>query len=535
MLKLNKIYCGSATEILKQIDNESINCCITSPPYWALRDYEAEPIIWDGDENCRHKWGGGIKILKHKPGETNPGLEKWYKDKGGLGDVWVRPSRIEYAGRTIDEVCPVCNKKFEGKPGQRFCSIKCLNTLPNIERTTQGGLSNFCSKCGAWKGSLGLEPTFDLYIKHLCNIFDEVKRVLRKNGTCWVVIGDTYYGGKGTGGDIDNSKQVWTWKEKVKRLCQNCGKEFLGWKFQNFCGPACSGVDNTPRVKKGKMPDKSLIMIPFRFAIEMVNRGWILRNTIIWYKPNCMPSSVKDRFTVDFEYVFFFVKNKKYWFEQQFEPIKLDSVKRERRGNKENKYSKDEYFPKGVHANTMSQPRNYKGYNGIEEEFTNRQGRNKRTVWEISTKSFSEAHFAVFPEELIEPMLKAGCPEFVCSGCGKPREKIYKSITSFHSGSGKAGNLPKGKWEGREQEISGDYDIRMGPVIDREEIGLTDCGCNAGFEPGITLDPFIGKGTTAIVAKKQGKNFIGIELNPEYVEMANRGLANTYYQEELIK
>jgi site-specific DNA-methyltransferase (adenine-specific) len=74
-------------------------------------------------------------------------------------------------------------------------------------------------------------------------------------------------------------------------------------------------------------------MVPFKFAIEMGNRGWILRNTIIWNKPNVMPTSAKDRFTVDFEYLFFFVKNKKYWFEQQFEPIKIDSIKRRLRGN----------------------------------------------------------------------------------------------------------------------------------------------------------------------------------------------------------
>ena len=143
------------------------------------------------------------------------------------------------------------------------------------------------------EGQLGLEPTFYEYIDKLCNIFDEVKRVLKKEGTCWVNIGDTYYGsGKGAGGDIENSKQVWTFTNKEKKICQYCGKEFDGYKYQQFCGAACSGVDNTPRKDKGKMEDKSLCQIPSRFAIEMSNRGWILRNEIIWWKRNCLNGGV---------------------------------------------------------------------------------------------------------------------------------------------------------------------------------------------------------------------------------------------------
>ena len=240
---------------------------------------------------------------------------------------------------------------------------------------------------GTGQNQLGLEPTFDLYISHLCDIFDEVKRVLRKDGTCWVNLGDTYCGsGKGAGGDISNSKEVWTFKEKVKKTCSYCGKEFNGYAFQQFCGASCSGVDNTPRSKKGELPTKSLTMIPYRFAIEMVNRGWILRNTIIWHKRNCMPSSAKDRFTVDFEYMFFFVKNKKYFFNQQFEP------------------------------STYTDSRKDKGNIPYENRLTNcnvkvSEERNKRTVWTINPKPFKEAHFAVYPEELCETPIKSGCPE----------------------------------------------------------------------------------------------------------------------------
>ena len=286
------------------------------------------------------------------------------------------------------------------------------------------------------EGQLGLEPTFNQYISNLCDIFDEVKRVLRDDGTCWVNIGDTYFGsGKGAGGNGKN-KESFTFTEKETRTCDNCKKEFIGWKFQNFCGSACSGVDNTPREKKGKLPDKTLTMIPMRFAIEMVNRGWILRNTIIWHKPNCMPSSVKDRFTVDFEYIFFFSKKKKYYFEQQVEPSLT-------KGSKSGTWTGDVSEKTGKIG----------GYNHSGEQFITGENRNKRTTWAICPKPFKEAHFAVYPEELCETPIRAGCP-----------------------------------------------------------IG------------GVVLDPFAGAGTTGVVAKKQGKNSILIELNPDYCEIIKKRL-----------
>ncbi|MEK6951887.1 MAG: DNA methyltransferase, partial [Nanoarchaeota archaeon] len=140
---------------------------------------------------------------------------------------------------------------------------------------------------------LGLEPTFSEYITKLCNVFDEVKRVLKKEGTCWVNISDTYcshtFGKSKKSGGLQ------------KKLCQE--------------------IEGFPRYinKTNAISDKSLCNIPARFSIEMQNRGWILRNSIIWWKRNCMPSSVKDRFTVDYEFLYFFVKNKKYYFEQQLE------------------------------------------------------------------------------------------------------------------------------------------------------------------------------------------------------------------------
>jgi len=202
-----------------------------------------------------------------------------------------------------------------------------------------------------------------------------------------------------------------------------------------------TNISNKPEhLKKNKLQAKSLVQIPSRFAIEMTNRGWTLRNEIIWFKPNCMPSSVKDRFTVDFEKIFFFVKNKKYWFETQ-------------RENNQDKFNGQRGSTE-TRGKMQSSMRDKSSKEKLYEYAT--CGRNKRCVWKITTKPFKGAHFAVYPPDLIETPIKAGCP--------------------------------KG---------------------------------------GVALDPFFGSGTTGIVAKQQGKDFIGIELNPEYIKIAENRINNT--------
>ncbi|HDP36497.1 MAG TPA: site-specific DNA-methyltransferase [Candidatus Atribacteria bacterium] len=324
--KMIDLRLGDCQAELKKMDNESIDCCVTSPPYWGLRDYQTEPLIWDGDESCQHEWEQLQKTLRHKSGETNPGKERWYKDKGASDDKG----------------------------------------------------SNFCTKCGAWQGSLGLEPTFELYIKHLCNIFDEIKRVLKKSGTLWVNIGDSYYGG-GHGGWSKFDDGIVNFKDpKYGRGRNDCPVK--NWDYSQYQA-------------------KCMCLIPSRFAIEMVNRGWILRNEIIWRKPNCMPSSVKDRFTVDFEYVLFFVKNKKYYFEMQYERYNKPM---NRWGGNVLKANRESSWNKGTGQETYRN-RNMR---------PNIQGRFKRCVWDIPTRpnSIKGVHFATFPEDLVRPCILAGCP-----------------------------------------------------------------------------------------------------------------------------
>jgi len=365
-----RIINGDSLEVLKTLQDESVDCVVTSPPYWALRDYGCE-------------------------------------------------------------------------------------------------------------GQLGLEPTFQEYIDKLCNIFDEVKRVLKKEGTCWVNIGDTYNGNKE--GKTDNK--------------------------------VCDYLKNTTtnlHKKKGDLPDKCLCQIPSRFAIEMTNRGWILRNEIIWHKPNCMPSSVEDRFTVDFEKVFFFVKSKKYYFEQILEPYESEPTDADRKRNK----SSEKYEGTGL-------------YSEGERDYYSKGGRNKRTVWSITTKGFSEAHFATYPEALVEPMIKSGCPQFVCNKCGKAREKIVIDTGERKDVEKYTGQATK-EYDNAKAQNPSDTKRRILESMSKVKKEIwSDCGCNSGWKQGIVLDPFSGSGTTGRVAIDNGRDYIGIELNPEYIKIQEKRLMQT--------
>ncbi len=357
MLEVDSIIKGHAVNIMRQMPDNWVNCIITSPPYWGLRDYGIEPLIWDGDPECEHTFDS----------------DNAYHD-----NLRYRVGHNTTVGNNVNPEIYTIKKTggLNGKLGE--------NNPAHFESSSQ-----FCSICIAWRGSLGLEPSMEMYINHLCSIFDEAKRVLKDDGSLWVNIGDTYAS--------NGSQETRFWHGS------NQGKHQLG------NGDGLLSKEYSGRCRTNEVPSKSLCMIPFRFAIEMGNRGWILRNDLIWHKPNCMPSSAKDRFTVDFEHVFFFTKSKRYYFKQQFEPFKIDSVKRMRRGQNEGKWHTEE-APKGFYQR-LHEPRDFQGYDGINREYNMHKGRNKRAIWSITTKGFPEAHFATFPETLVEPMIKAGCPE----------------------------------------------------------------------------------------------------------------------------
>ena len=326
-IELNKIYCGDALKILKTWPDEFVDCVVTSPPYWGLRDY-------------------------------------------GVG------------------------------------------------------------------GQLGLEKTPEEYVIKMVEVFREVKRVLKKEGTLWLNLGDTYSGSGNGSWNIDNPEMY------GKQFYKNKSpKEFLA----------------KPRTWKG-LPSKNIVGIPWRVAFALQADGWYLRQDIIWAKPNPMPESVTDRCTKSHEYIFLLTKSPKYYFDAM--EIMEPSVTQENRPDgiiRDRIYDYDSKL-------AVIQKRKRKNGVGIDDgkgkngEYGFNCGvrayRNKRSVWTVTTKPFKEAHFATFPSDLITPMILAGGPE-----------------------------------------------------------------------KGIVLDPFMGSGTTAYVARSLGRNFLGIELNPSYIKMAERRLA----------
>lgn len=224
-----------------------------------------------------------------------------------------------------------------------------------------------------------------------------------------------------------------------------------------------------------------------------------------------------------------------YWFEQQFEKYAPSTLPRMDRGVNVNKWT---FGANGQTPHNLSQPRlnkkrgykmkqpdkgtQYPQYHGKDINY-GKQSRNKRCVWVIATQPFPEAHFAVYPEGLIEIPIKAGCPEFVCKKCGKARVKIFKEAiggTKGHSWHDHSADMEKGNVK---KQTGSEYNTyKRGNFI-----GYSDCGCDHsnGWDSGIVLDPFIGSGTTALVALKQRKRFIGIEIKQEYIDMSYKRIA----------
>jgi DNA modification methylase len=268
-------------------------------------------------------------------------------------------------------------------------------------------------------GQLGLEPTPEEYVANLVAAFREVRRVLRDDGTLWLNLGDCYNGSGGAGGDYNP-------------------------------GGLKEGQPKYPGRNISSLKPKDLVGIPWRVAFALQADGWWLRSDIIWHKPNPMPESVTDRPTRAHEYIFLLSKSQQYYYDH--EAIKEPAV-----GSTTGPAAS--FRRHSSQRNHALCPNNTPTHRADRDDVRyDGPLRNKRSVWEVATKPFPEAHFATFPEQLIEPCILAGSP-----------------------------------------------------------LG------------GVVLDPFSGSGTTAVVAKKLARRWIGIELNPEYAEMAQRRIDTVPY------
>ena len=353
------LLCGNSEDKLKQLEDCSIDCCVTSPPYYGLRDYGTAEWI-GGNPECDH---------------------------------FGKPFRTK---ANINANCGSGNDKKNTADTEPMKSI--------------------CTKCGAIRvdDQIGLEETPEEYIARLVDVFREVKRVLKDDGTLWVNIADSYSGSnKGSGGTGELSKK----QNTNKGANYVCGKVLPN--FTTGCKP------------------KDLIGIPWMLAFALRADGWYLRQEIIWAKNNPMPESVTDRCTKNHESIFLFAKSKSYYYDAKAiaEPtITSDDSDRDR---------------------DVSKLNNCPGRTRMAGLKTNNyETRNKRDVWTINSHPFSGAHFATFPVELPQNCLLAGS--------------------------------------------------RIG---------------------GTVLDPFNGAGTTGIAAMNNGRNYIGIDLNAEYLDITRRRFA----------
>jgi DNA modification methylase len=300
-------------------------------------------------------------------------------------------------------------------------------------------------------GQIGIEKTPEEYITRLVEVFREVRRILRKDGTLWVVIGDSY-AGSWHGRNADGAASEVNENKRNKGSRAGTLK-----KHGNTCKP------------------KDLIGIPWMLAFALRADGWYLRQDIIWQKPNAMPESVKDRCTKSHEYIFLLTKAKSYYYNAEAisEPIADSSVERYKEDISAQKGSLR--VQKGKKGPMKAVLPRYEGRKYTENPdvfyktksgtmYEARPRRNRRDVWTISTASFKGAHFATFPEKLVEPCILAGSPP-----------------------------------------------------------------------GGTVLDPFTGSGTCGAVAKRTGRDFIGIELNQEYCEIARKRIEESVFRTEKQK
>jgi DNA modification methylase len=427
---------GDVIDRLRSLPGDSIHCVVTSPPYWGLRDYGLRPVRWGGKARCEHDWEP-TRPLRH------PGPH------GGTGG----------AAREVPSVAYDASK---------------------------GGST--CRKCWGWLGQLGLEQAPERFVDHLAGVFDEVRRVLRPDGTLWLNLGDTYATHpSGLTGE--------------KR-----------WKTSTLAARDYSGAEQAGRVDKrapGLKP-KDLVGIPWRVAFELQRRGWWLRSDCVWAKPNPMPEAVRDRPTRAHDSVFLLTKSRRYFYDAYAvrEPLQESTLRRLRHhlpNPAENRTSRSKH-PEG----------DFRRFPLLRN--TSPSGRNLRTVWWIPTQLYRGAHFATFPEKLPELCILAGSSERgACVECGSPWTREVRAT---------------GGAIDHAQSIDAPLVSGRAPVADapgwhdgsyrRVDLGFRkrcSCGTNRTV-PCLVLDPFAGSGTVLAVARRLGRRSIGIELNPDYVTLA---------------
>lgn len=423
-----EILQGSVFARLAELDDGIAQCCITSPPYFGLRDYGTAE--WEGgDPACSHRVGGAVEDQK-------------------------APRRHRITG-----VRPMKD-------------------------------SSTCGLCGAIRidEQIGLERTPDLYAEKMVAVFQQVRRVLRDDGVVWLNLGDSYNaynGNSGPGSGIDGPGRA-----------------------RNTQRPALATGHG---LRVGSLKPKDLLGIPWLVAFALREDGWYLRKDIIWHKPNPMPESVIDRPTSAHEHVFLLAKSDRYYYDA--EAISEEATYGEPNSPQSIKSPYGQGFTERAERG---------------ESAPASRRRNKRDVWTVATRPYPDAHFATFPEELIVPMVLAGSAPQACSSCGAPWTRVVERKDEGWNGS---------RYGKRKVESNGG--VQTGGT-ERSTLGSSNgtgtaqaettgwkptCSHADGGGRSLVIDPFAGSGTTLGVAVAHGRDALGVELNPEYVELVRRRMS----------
>ena len=393
-------------------------------------------------------------------------------------------------------------------------------------------------------GQIGLEATPEAYVATMVGVFREVRQVLRDDGTVWLNLGDSYAGGnKGNRGEIRPSDKQAT----------NKGSQATRRRDGGFLTPARNGGSGLEAKQLLGIPWRvafalqGFAIVPFRSfsvwadelrvarlaqdweAVEIVEMklrsmgllaglaadGWWLRNDIIWAKPNPMPESVTDRPTRSHEYIFLLAKSERYFYDADAirDEAAESSIARISQPNFANQTGGAKDYANGVNPSRSARK--------ALENFALNPGRNKRDVWTINSEPTPEAHFATFPQKLVEPCILAGTSEKgCCAVCGAPRVRVTEKVegepenyhgSSFSTGKTGANGLDRVSSAPRGSSVTASW--------------RPSCSHDAPSVPCLVLDPFLGSGTVGKVAERLGRRWVGLELSADYIAIAENGTA----------
>lgn len=498
------IYQGHVLDALALMPDASVQCVCTSDPYWGLRSYGTS--VWvGGDLDCDH-------------GQGAERLQREYAAQSTLASPAPVASAV---AKTARDVCRKC--------GARRVDTQAVD-WPAVTYRPMSGLDPITVP--AWHGPYGLEPTPEMYVGHSVLIRRELWRVMRDDAVQLLNLGDSYCGSGVNDGTVNPGLSKAAKRSDVDK--QRPGHRIEGLK------------------------PKDLVGIPWRVAFALQADGWYLRNDIIWAKPNPMPESVTDRCTKAHEYIFLLTKSPQYYWDAV--AIQEPAV-----GQNLHDQTGGKYAPPGQppHTGTLPPasatfkrdgskraqviPGQTVGTHRPDREDTWPTGtRNKRSVWNIATEPFPEAHFATFPEEIPRLAILAATSSQACPKCGAPWERITgrpcEKCGAFVPTQGKycpeCGHVRDWRQgrEARPELVSSEDGIHRhtprlpGGFVDKSvDTGWRPtCSCegNDGSGKCQVLDPFAGSLTTLSVALSLGRGAIGCELNPEYIEIGLRARIN---------